>query len=243
MEKFFINLGRKLGNSVNRGKWYYKSIFGSEEEALQAEYIMGKKFAADIERDMKVAGNSSLQISLDEIGGKLIKKVRNKQRQFNFNVILTNDINAFALPGGFIFITFALLDKINHSKDEIAFVLAHEIVHVVLKHPINRIVADYSTQIISNIVVKGGALGVLAKQALASMLKNCYSQDNELEADHYAVRMMYGAGFDPQSAKTLLARLKQSSPEDYPIYNYFLSHPPIDERIRLIDIVTRQRQM
>lgn len=237
MEKFFINLGRKLGTTVNKGKWYYKSLFGSEDEAIEAEYIMGRELAANIGREMKIDNDPSLQSLLDEIGGKLIEKVINKQRKFKFNIVSTNDINAFALPGGFIFITNGLLNKIKLNKDEIAFVLSHEIMHVVLKHPINRILTDYSTQIISNIVMKGGTLGLIAKQVLSSLLRSSYSQDNEFEADNYAVRLMYSAGFDPQAAKTFLAKLEESSPENLPIYNYFLSHPPIDDRMEKIDTV------
>lgn len=234
MDKLFINLGRKLGSSVNKGKWYYKSILGSEEEALKAEHVMGKELAAKIGLDMEICDDPALQALLDEIGGKLIKKVVNKQRIFRFSVVLTQDINAFALPGGFIFVTVALLNKTKLNKDEIAFVLSHEIMHVVLKHPINKIIADYSTQIISNIVLRGGALGTIANQALASLLKNSYSQDNELEADNYAVRLMKSAGFDPQGAETLLAKLEKKSPENLPIYNYFSTHPPLDERIKKI---------
>ncbi len=237
MEKFFINLGRKLGTTVNKGRWYYKSLFGNEEEALQAEYVMGKELAANIGRELKIDNDPSLQSLLDEIGGKLIEKVINKQRKFKFNVVSTNDINAFALPGGFIFITNGLLNKIKLNKNEIAFVLSHEIMHVVLKHPINRILADYSTQIISNIVIKGGTLGLIAKQILSSLLRSSYSQDNEFEADSYAVRLMYSAGFDPQAAKTFLAKLEEISPENLPIYNYFLSHPPLEDRTEKIDTV------
>lgn len=237
MEKFFINWGRKLGTAVNKGTWYYKSLFGSEAEAIEAEFVLGKSLAANITRELKIADNSALQNLVDEIGGKLAAKVVNKKRRFKFQVVETNDINAFALPGGFIFVTHALLDKIELNKDELAYILAHEIMHVVLKHPIDRILSDYSAQVISNILIKGGALGVLAKQLIGNLLRSSYSQDNEFEADNYAVRLMNSAGFDPRAAKSVLKKLATIAPENVPGYNYFSSHPVIDERIEKIENV------
>lgn len=242
MEKFFINLGRKLGTTVNRGKWYYKSLFGSENEAIEAEYFMGNALAANIGREMKIQNDPIRQKLLDEVGGKLIEKVVNKKRKFKFHVVETNDINAFALPGGFIFVTNALLDKIELNRDELAYILSHEIMHVVLKHPINRILTDYSAQVISNIFLKGGTIGLIAKQLVGSLLRSSYSQDNELEADNYAVRLMTSAGFDPLASKSLLAKLAASSPENLPVYNYFLSHPAISERIEKIEKILVKRK-
>jgi predicted Zn-dependent protease len=243
MEKFFINLGRKLGTAVNKGAWYYKSFLGSEDEAIEAEYVLGKTLAANIGREMKIINDPIQQNLLDEIGGKLIEKVVNKKRKFKFHVVVTNDINAFALPGGFIFVTHALLDKIGLNRNELAYVLSHEIMHVVLKHPINRILTDYSAQVISNIFMKGGAIGLIAKQLIGSLLRSSYSQDNELEADNYAVRLMNSAGFDPLASKSLLAKLAASSPENLPVYNYFLSHPIISERIEKIEKVLAKRKI
>jgi predicted Zn-dependent protease len=242
MEKLFINLGRKLGITVNKGKWYYKSLFGSEDEAIEAEYMMGKTLAANIEREMAVINDPTLQKLLDEVGGKLVQKVVNKKRKFKFQAVATKDINAFALPGGFIFITAALLKKIELNRDEIAYILAHETMHVVLKHPINRILTDYSARVISNLFLKGGTVGMIAKQLIDNLLRSTYSQDNEFEADNYAVRLMKSARFDPQASKTVLIKLAATSPDEVPIYNYFLSHPSVKERIDKIDKVLGRRE-
>ena len=242
MEKFFISLGRKLGTTVNRSKWYYKSLFGSEDEAIEAEYVLGKALASNMGQEMVVINDPFVQNLLDEVGGKLIEKVVNKKRKFKFQALATTDINAFALPGGFIFVTHALLDKIEMNRDELSYILAHEIMHVVLKHPINRILTDYSAQVISNIFLKGGTIGLIAKKLVGNLLRSSYSQDNEFEADNYAVRLMKSAGFDPQASKSVLAKLAASSPEDIPLYNYFLSHPAIKERIEKIDHVLDRRK-
>lgn len=243
MDKFFINLGRKLGTTVNKGKWYYKSLFGSEDEAIEAEYRMGKTLAANMGQEMVVISDPALQNLLNEVGGKLVQKVVNKKRRFRFHAVATKEINAFALPGGFIFVTAALLKKIELNRDEIAYILAHEIMHVVLKHPINRILTDYSARVISNLFLKGGTVGMIARQLVDNLLRSSYSQDNEFEADNYAVRLMKSAGFDPQASKSVLTKLAETSPDDIPIYNYFLSHPSVRERIERIDKTLGNRQI
>lgn len=241
MEKFFINLGRKLGSTVNKGKWYYKSLLGSEDEALEAEYRMGRSLAANIRQEMVVLNDPGVQNLLDNVGEKLVQKVVNKKRKFHFQAVVTKEINAFALPGGFIFVTAPLLNKIELDRDEIAYILAHEIMHVVLKHPINRILTDYSARVISNLFLKSGTVGMIAKQLVDNLLRSSYSQDNEFEADNYAVRLMKSAGFDPQASKTVLKKLARTSPDESSIYNYFLSHPPLGERIEKIDRVVGER--
>ena len=173
MEKFFENMGRKLGSSVSKGRWYYKSVFGSEEESIRAEHVVGKQLAQNVTQEMKIVREPVVQKLIDEIGGRLRQRVHNKQRSFRFSIAASSDINAFALPGGFVYITQGLFEQIADEHDEIAFVLAHEMMHVVLKHPMNRIIANYSTQMISNIVIKGGAMGMLARQIVGNLLNNC----------------------------------------------------------------------
>jgi len=243
MENLFYKMGRKVGSSIKKGKWYYKSAFGSEEEAIKAEMAVGKELALNMIKDTKVINNQDFQNVIDEIGIKLYEKVVNKKRKFKFYIIAGSDINAFALPGGLIFITDKLFRQINQNKHELAFVLAHEMMHVVFKHPMNKILADYSTRIVSNILIKGGTLGALAKQMLSNLLKSSYSQDKEFEADEYAVRLMYSTGFNPNDAKNILNKLKRDSEENMPGYNYFTSHPPIDERICRINKIIKDRKM
>lgn len=243
MEKFFYKMGKKVGSSIKKSKWYYKSAFGSEDEAIKAEMAVGRELALSMKKEMKVVNNQDFQNIIDEIGAQLYQRVVNKKRRFKFYIIASSDINAFALPGGLIFITDKLFKQIYQSKPELAFVLAHEMMHVVFKHPMNKILADYSTQIVSNILIKGGTLGALAKQMLTNLLKSSYSQDKEFEADEYAVRLMYSTGFNPDEAKNLLKKLKRNSIEKSSIFNYFISHPPIDERIERINTIIKERKM
>lgn len=242
-EKMFYNFGRKVGASVQKGKWYYKSAFGSEEEAIKAERIVGRELALNMRQEFTIADDLHNQNFVDNVGEQLTKKVVDKNRKFNFHIISSTDINAFALPGGFIFITDGLLDKISNDRDEMAFVLAHEIMHVVSKHPLNRILSNYSMQIISNVIFKGGTFGAMTKQMLTTLINNTYSQDQESEADEWAVRLMYSAGFNPRGSKSLLIKLRKNTSTETSFLNYFLSHPAIENRIKNIDELIKKRKM
>jgi predicted Zn-dependent protease len=84
---------------------------------------------------------------------------------------------------------------------------------------------------VENIVKTRGAAGQFAKRALASFLRNGYSRENELEADKYGVKLMSSTGFDANGSVGLLHHLRQNKSDNPEIFNYFSSHPPIDERI------------
>ncbi|MBC8180397.1 M48 family metalloprotease [candidate division KSB1 bacterium] len=243
MTNIYYNLGRKVGASINKGKWYYQSAFGSEKDAIKAELAVGRELARNIAKENKIIKDPSLQNIIDEIGDQLFRKVIDKKRKYKFYIVASPDINGFALPGGLIFLKDKLLKKIYDHKDEIAFVLAHEMMHIVFKHPMERIVADYSTNVVTKLLVKGGSLGMLAKQVLANLLKSGYSQDKEFEADEYAVRIMYSAGFNPTGAIGLLRKLESSSKNNLSIFNYFVSHPSADERIKKIESIIKKRKM
>jgi predicted Zn-dependent protease len=240
MEKFFRYLGHKAGPSIRKGKWIYHSYFADKATALESEYIVGRELAYHMRSELQVIENVEENALVKNIGTQLCTCVVNKERKFDFNIVSSKEVNAFALPGGFIFITDALLKKCHFNRDEIAFVLAHEMVHVVLRHPLKRILSNFSLKIVENVVRTRGAAGQFAKRALASFLRNGYSRENELEADKYGVKLITSAGFDDSGAIGLLNHLRQNKSDNPEIFNYFSSHPPIDERIGQIMSMTKK---
>ena len=240
MEKFFRYLGHKAGPSIRKGKWIYHSYFADKATALESEYIVGHELANHMLRELQVIDNAEKNELITNIGTQLYSRVVNKERKFKFNIVSSKEVNAFALPGGFIFVTDALLEKCQFDRDEIAFVLAHEMVHVVLRHPLKRILSNFSLKIVENVVRTRGTTGQLAKRALSSFLRNGYSRENELEADKYGVRLITSAGFDASGAFRLLNHLRQNKSDNPDIFNYFSSHPPIDERMGQIKYIMKQ---
>jgi predicted Zn-dependent protease len=234
MEKFFRYLGHKAGSSIRKGKWIYHSYFADKKTALQSEYLVGRELAAGVRKELTFSADSQIQTLLNEIGNQLYTCIKDKRRKFVYYIVNSYDLNAFALPGGFIYITQALIHNCRMDRNELAFVLAHEMVHVTLKHPLKRIMSNFSFKVIENLMRTRGAAGQIAKQTLSSLLRNGYSRENEFDADLYAAKIMASAGFDAKGAISLLYHLNQDKSDDPDFFNYFSTHPPIEERIEKI---------
>ncbi len=240
MEEFFRYLGKKAGQTARRGKWLYKSMLGSEEEAIQAEYYVGKELAGKITEQMQVNTEPKVEDLLSSAGERLTERIKNQYRKFKFQSVQSSDINAFALPGGFIFTTDSILKLCNYSEDEIAFVLGHEMGHIVRWHIFNKTIASSSLNFLALVSKPGGLAGSLAVRTLNSLMQSSYSRDQEFEADDFGVRLMSAAGYDPTAAIKVLLKLGETS-SDNNVFNYFASHPPVGERIEEVKKVIMQK--
>ncbi len=187
------------------------------------------------------------------VGATLLPHVRRTGIRYEFHVVESNMINAFALPGGQIFVTTGMLDFLQ-SEAELAAVLGHEISHVDLRHSIERF--QYSLTLRK---VGAGELGALADLA-RRFLAVGYNQYQELEADAQGVRVSIEAGYDPDAAAVVFSRLKERSGQRTPpkartpvgevaqaaeqaMGSYLRSHPPSDERIRRLNrLVAKSRR-
>ena len=160
----------------------------------------------------------------------------NKLRTFHFDAFHCGEPNAFALPGGFIFISRPILDLCGWSEHEIAFILGHEMGHVLRGHAIDRIMTNSAVAAASRSVSIQGPLGVWLRDVGIRFLETAYSRDNELEADRFGVRLVVAAGYDPQGAIRLLSRLAQlhQSPDPPALGEYFSTHPTAEIRIQAI---------
>ncbi len=243
MTSFFYNLGRKAGHAFWKGHWWYKSLFGTEEEAIRAEYIVGRQIDDKISQQYPHETDKNIQDFLNSIGYRLTSKLKDKKRLFHFRILLTGEFNAFAMPGGFIYCTEALLEFCQMNQDELAFILAHEIAHVVKKHAFKRVLMNTSLNILSNLGKTSSILSSMTKQTIQKLLRSGYSQDQESEADRFAVQMMTVAGYDPNGSICFLKRLKKNESNQKSISFFLSSHPIFDERIEIIeDMIKRKSQ-
>ena len=231
MAGFFYQLGKMLGPKLREAKWAFRSLTGTEAEAIQAEFEMGRDLAHAVAREMEVEQDSDVTRLLSEVGGRLTSRVKNKQRRFVFSAARSAEANAFALPGGFIWVTRPLLELCGSNPDEVAFILGHEMGHVICKHAMDRLMANSVLNTALRVVPIGGLVRSQVGGIVMGLLKQRYSQDQELEADQLGVRLAGSAGFEPVAAIRLLDRLKQKSGEGPAIVEYFSSHPPFDLRI------------
>lgn len=158
--------------------------------------------------------------------------------EFDFHLLADPDtVNAFALPGGQIFITYGLL-KLLKSDDEIAGVLGHEAGHVVGRHSNEQMAkAELSNALIQSVVVAGGdEYGMTAGQVaqFVSQLKNtAYSRDHELESDYLGVRFMHEAGYQPEAMITVMEVLQKAAGGRAPP-EFLSTHPDPGNRIERI---------
>jgi predicted Zn-dependent protease len=137
-------------------------------------------------------------------------------------------INAFALPGGFVFVTEPLLDMCGADRDEIAFFLGHEIGHILRGHAKDQLTAG---TFLCAVCARLPGAGPMLRQ----MLNKGYSRELELEADREGLRLARAAGFDPSGATRALGRLAQVSAHRPEVMEYFSSHPLVSERVAEIE--------
>jgi len=218
-------LGRKARKPYRQAKWIWSSATGTEDESIRAEQDYGRECASEFIKQFPANVSSRDQDLVTSIGSRLVEAVKNPRLQFRFTVVASPTANAYALPGGFVFITQALLDIAEHDRDTVAFFLGHEIAHIVCGHAKDQLTAKTLIQAVS---ARLSGAGLLLRQ----MLEKGYSRALEQEADREAVRLTAAAGFDARASLQALERLSRIAPDNSGLAEYFSSHPPFADRIQ-----------
>ncbi len=244
VSSLFYNMGKIAGKRVRKAKWIWQSMTASEADIIKAENEVGRDLAHEIGNRLELDIEPQAGQMLNEVGRHLAACVANKLRTFNFKVIKDPKPNAFALPGGFIFVTGSLLELCDWNKDEIAFILGHEMAHVIRGHAMNRIITNSAIAVGARAAPIRGLLASWLGKVGVKFLESAYSQDMELEADKLGARLVAAAGYDSHAPKQLLSRLSEL---DQParqscLGNYFSSHPAFEIRIRNVDHLPRKRK-
>lgn len=177
------------------------------------------------------------QRKIDEVGERLVRSYPGiSEAGFRFNFTLLADeqaVNAFALPGGQIFITAALFGQFE-KEDELAGVLGHEIGHVVMRHSAQQMAKSKLTRGIGTAISMGTGSGQGQMGAMVGQLVNTkYGRNHELESDEWGVKLMYHAGYDPRALITVMDILEKSAgkgggPE------FLSTHPSPKNRVAVI---------
>jgi predicted Zn-dependent protease len=239
----FYHLGRKMGPKIRKAQWMWTSLAGTEAEAIRLERGVGLDLAEEARQQLPLDEDPRTRQALDEVGRRLVARVANRQRSFHFDAFAAGEPNAFALPGGFIFVSRSLLELCRWDPSEMAFILGHEMGHVIRGHAIERIVANTAVTVASRAAPVRGALGGWLKTVGVQYLQTAYSRDHELEADRLGLRLARAAGYEPQGALRLLARLAdlRKSAESSSLGEYFSTHPTPEIRIQSLRRFLQQR--
>ncbi|MFC1795250.1 M48 family metallopeptidase [Planctomycetota bacterium] len=236
MSGLFYNLGRKVGPKVRKARWMWQSVTGNEDDAIKVEYEVGLDLAREIRQQLGRSREPQIDQMLNEIGNRLADCVANKSRRFSFETVKGDEPNAFALPGGFIFVTQSLVELCRYDKDEIACILGHEMGHVIRGHAMNRIVSNSAIAVASRAAPIRGVLSGWLRKVGVQFLESAYSKDLESEADRLGVRLVAASGYEPRACLQLFSRLAKlkSPPNQFDLGGYFSSHPPFEIRIENI---------
>ncbi len=218
-------LGGQSRKPARQAKWMWTSFTGTEDESIQAEQEYGQECARVFARQFPDNVSQTDRDLVAGIGTKLGEAVKDPRRKFKFTVADSPLVNAFALPGGYVFITTSLLDLCKRDRNEIAFFLGHEIGHILRGHAKDRMTADTLLNAISSRLPAAG-------QMLRHLASKGYSRMQEEEADQEGFRLAARAGFDARASVDALERLGQVAPAASGLMEYLSSHPPISERVR-----------
>lgn len=209
------------------------------------EIVMGLQAVPEMERQYGgLASDDARQQRVYGIGTSLIQKsVASKTDwRYDFHVLADPDtVNAFALPGGQVFITRGLLDKLK-TDDQVAGVLAHEITHVIARHGAQKLAKMQLAQGLSSAAVVASdnySAGQMV-QMVGQMVGMKYGREDELESDSFGVRIMHEAGYDPHAMIEVMKILEASSGGGRNQPEFFSTHPNPENRIQRIEEAIRK---
>ncbi len=221
------------------GTTQYVSLSESQEIALglQAVPEMLSQYGG-------LAPNPTNQRLLDEVGEKLVKQTVARNTGWNYEFHLLADsqtVNAFALPGGQVFITQALFERLP-SEDHLAGVIGHEIGHVIARHGAQQMAKQRLTQGLTGAAVMASGDQRVGQMAMmiGNMVNMKYGRDDELESDALGVRLMHEAGYDPYALIGVMDILEEASGGASRGADFFSTHPnPENRRERIKETIAR----
>ncbi len=219
MERFGSSVLEEIGN-IN--------IFTDEEELK-----FGKAFAEQHAREVKFYKDPIVTNYINNLGQALVKRSKRNNIPYTFNVVDSKDINAYAVPGGFIYVNLGLIRAVQ-TESELAFVLGHEIGHIVGRHSMKRLTQVYGFEILKQIILDkdSGELTKLVADVLAAGILFRYSRDNEREADFYGVNNVYDIGISPEGGINFFETLQNLQKREPTTLEKMIStHPVHSERI------------
>ena len=212
-------------------------VTGKREISIYSEVdevALGANAAPGVEKELGgVLPNPALQAYVNTVGQRVARVSHRPELKYHYAVLNSEVPNAFALPGGYIYITRGLLAELR-DESELAAVLGHETGHVTAKHGVNQLQRQVGMQVLLDAV--GSATESPKVEAVAKVAANLtslrYSRENETQSDELGIEYAYKAGYNPSGMVgllTVLSSLHETEPAKWT--EYFQTHPLTDNRI------------
>ncbi|MFZ3261120.1 MAG: M48 family metalloprotease [Thiobacillus sp.] len=220
-------------------------VLMSEQQEIQ----LGTQAHQDVLKEYAALDNPALQAYVNEVGQRLAQQSHRPHLQWHFTVVDSPDVNAFALPGGYVYITRGLMAYLN-SEAELAGVVGHEIGHVTARHGVRQQSASTAAglgAVLGSILVPGlgNQAGATLLQTLAQAWTAGYGREHELESDRLGAEYLAKTGYNPQAMIDVIGVLKnqelfaaeQARRDGRPLRTYhgtFDTHPDNDARLKQV---------
>jgi predicted Zn-dependent protease len=204
--------------------------------SIEEEWQLGQQLSQDVAKQVRLSNDPTLNSYVTDMGRRLVAQAPApfNQLPWNFHVVEDPAINAFAIPGGHVYVNTGLIANADNAA-ELAGVVAHEINHVVARHSTEQITRQQGLSVLAGLVLgqDPGAVAQIAAQLVAGGALARFSREAEEEADELGIRAMAAAGYNPIGMATMFDELlehRQGQPGR--VEQFFSTHPLTEDRAR-----------
>lgn len=204
--------------------------------SIEEEWQLGQQLSQDVAKQVRFNNDPVVNAYVQQLGQKI---VANSPAPFNqlpwqFHVVQDDTLNAFAIPGGHVYVHTGLIAQAN-TASELAGVMAHEISHITARHTTEQISRQYGLSVLAGLVLGNdpGVVQQIAAQIVAGGAIARFSREAEREADEMGIQAMARAGYDPRGMASMF-RILLANNQRNPgrVEQFFATHPTTEERIR-----------
>jgi beta-barrel assembly-enhancing protease len=215
---------RNVGCGRGVGNWY----------SVESQISMGREYAQQVDSSSKLIKDPVITEYVNRVGQNLVRNSDSKV-PFTIKVVDSDQINAFALPGGFFYVNTGLILAADNEA-ELAGVMSHEIAHVAACHIAREQTRGTLAQLASiPLIMVGGGIGLAAQEAAGLALPITFlkfSRGFEAEADYLGLQYLYKSGYDPQAFTAFFEKIEaQEKKKPGTLSKTFDSHPPTPDRV------------
>lgn len=229
------NVQKKLGDNPGAAANVVSGFIGTSQEE---EIAIGKQIAGDLLGASSLVKDDKLQKYVNNVGRWLANQSERPDLPWHFAVIESRDINAFAAPGGYVFVTRGLYQTLQNEA-ALAGVLAHEIGHVIRKHHLKILQQSSWVDLGGQALARQTGNNEKVQQLIGSgaeIMSRSLDKNAEFEADGIAIVLSTRAGYDPFSFVEVLQNIGHIAKDDNSVAMLFKTHPHPDERLERLSV-------